>query len=55
MSCFFGHTWGKWEKTTDGKIIRDGTDADVVGYWIKQERICSRCGKHQIDVQTKYV
>jgi len=44
--CFILHPWGKW-KPVDYDTVGQGR-----GWMIRQKRVCTHCGKTQIQSQT---
>lgn len=60
--CFFGHTYGKWEITEEGEIMRRDLSFNVevegskrvVGKYLYQKRICKICGYTDLNVQKIY-
>jgi hypothetical protein len=47
---FNGHKWEKWHELSRGNMVANKTN--TVGFWIKQERVCSNCGLKQLRVDS---
>ena len=47
---FNGHKWEKWHELSRGNMVANKTHR--VGFWIKQERVCSNCGLKQLRVDS---
>ena len=55
-ACWWLHRWGKWVELSRGQLSQvddDGTKR-VIGFWVRQERRCARCGRIQIRQETAF-
>lgn len=49
--CYWGHKWGWWKETERGNLQRT-SDREIIGNYIVQERVCTRCNFKQVHKQT---
>jgi hypothetical protein len=63
---FHIHKWSKWEVSSEREIRKvpkrypgewqvGNPEPSIVGFAIIQKRVCSKCGKTEIDLQEVYV
>lgn len=47
--CWIFHNWGQWADIARGEECLEGR---VIGFYVRQERRCKRCGRIQIRIES---